>query len=93
MGKIFRVPVALYSGGFKALSLFAPLLSIAFTIAKPFDAVSILRDISYASELLPITIWLLVAYTHRLSAFDEAIEAPRAPATSLSTIRRATRAA
>ncbi|HEY2122575.1 MAG TPA: hypothetical protein VGH07_03195 [Chthoniobacterales bacterium] len=84
MSKIFRLLAALYTDGFKAISLFVPLLSMAFTVAKTFDAAPLLRDISYAWAFLPLTIWLLVAYIRRLLAFDEEIEAPRAPAMSLT---------
>jgi hypothetical protein len=47
MGKFGRLVRGLYDDGLKALSIFSPLLSIAFTIAKIFDAVPILRHVDY----------------------------------------------
>jgi hypothetical protein len=79
MGKFARLVWGLYDDGLKALSIFSTLLSIAFTIAKIFDAVAILCHVDYGWAFLPLTIWLLVAYVRRWSAFQDQIELPRAP--------------
>lgn len=84
MGKFGRLVRGLYDDGLKALSILSPLLSIAFTIAKIFDAVPILRHVDYGWAFLPLTIWLLVAYVRRWSAFQDQIELARAPPLSLT---------
>ena len=71
---------------FALLLFFSPLLSIAFTIAKIFDAVPILRHVDYGWAFLPLTIWLLVAYVRRWSAFQDQIELPRASPLSLTAM-------
>jgi len=86
MSKPFGFVGGLFSDGFKALGLFSWLLSGIFTIAKIYDAVSWLRHIDYAWALLPITVWLLVAYYRRWTAYQDQVEAPRPPATSLTPI-------
>ena len=86
MGKFARLVQGLYDDGLKALSIFSPLLSIAFTIAKIFDAVPILRHVDYGWAFLPLTIWLLVAYVRRWSAFQDQIELPRASPLSLTAM-------
>jgi hypothetical protein len=86
MGKFARLVQGLYDDGLKALSIFSALLSIAFTIAKIFDAVPILRRVDYGWAFLPLTIWLLVAYVRRWSAFQDQIELPRAPPLSLTAM-------
>lgn len=70
--------------GIKALGVFSWLLSITFTVCRIFDAVPVLRAVDYAWALLPITIWLFVAYVRRWMAFMASIEAPRPPAMSLT---------
>jgi hypothetical protein len=65
MGKFGQLARGLYDDGLKALSIFSTLLSIAFTIAKIFDAVPILRHVDYGWAFLPLTIWVLVAYIRR----------------------------
>jgi hypothetical protein len=84
MGKFALLVRGLYDDGLKAPSIFSPLLSIAFTVAKIFDAVPILRHVDYGWAFLPLTIWLLVAYVRRWSAFQDQIELPRAPPLSLT---------
>jgi hypothetical protein len=86
MGKFARLVQGLYDDGLKGLSIFSALLSIAFTIAKIFDAVPILRRVDYGWAFLPLTIWLLVAYVRRWSAFQDQIELPRAPPLSLTAM-------
>jgi hypothetical protein len=54
----------LYVDGHKVLSIVAPLLSIAVSLVKAFDLG--FANISYAWALVPITVWMLVAYWRRL---------------------------
>lgn len=65
--KIYSFVRDLVGDGYILISVLAPLLSIAFTLAKAFDmqALGHLRDISYAWAFAPIIIWLLIAYIRR----------------------------
>ena len=59
----------LVGDGYVLVGIFAPLLSIAFTIAKAFDMpeLSHLREISYAWALAPLLLWVFIAYVRRRS--------------------------
>lgn len=62
----------LFADGFKIVGLVGPALSAIFWIAKlGFGAQVMLQDWSYAWGLLPITIWLAVAYFRRWHSFQE----------------------
>jgi hypothetical protein len=57
--------------GYGAVAYSAPILSIAFTMAKFFE-VSLyeIKNISYAWGLLPICIWFFVGYARRRAMSD-----------------------
>jgi hypothetical protein len=69
MKALLRIARELFFDGYSAVGLAAPLLSITFTLAKAFDVSINLRDVSYAWALLPLLIWVLVAYVRRLSHY------------------------
>jgi hypothetical protein len=61
--RIWAFLLDLWRDGYAVLGAVSPLLSATFAIAKAADVQIInLRDISYGWGLLPITIWLFVAY-------------------------------
>lgn len=86
MDRIGNFIAALFGDGFKALGVFSWLLSGAFTIGKWLGVLSKLQDVSYAWALLPITVWLFVAYVRRWLAFEDQVNAPRPNALTLSTL-------
>src|ERR1700730_9732711 len=86
MRRIFLLIGALINDGYKALSIIAPFLSIAFTVAKIFDVVPQLRHVDYAWAFVPITLWLAVAYVRRWTAFQDQVEAPRPPAMNIASM-------
>lgn len=57
----------IFSDGYKLVGIVAPLLSISWTLAKFFAGPKVMsiQEMSYAWALLPITIWLLIAYVRR----------------------------
>ncbi len=69
VGKILSFGRDLVRDGYTLVSVIAPLLSIAFTLAKAVDMpeLSHLREISYAWAFAPIIVWLLIAYVRRHS--------------------------
>ena len=68
--KIFSFFVDLVGDGYGLVSLLAPLLSIAFTVAKALDMewLGHLRELSYAWAFVPLTLWIFVAYVRRRAA-------------------------
>jgi hypothetical protein len=69
VGKIFSFGRDLVRDGYTLVSIIAPLLSIAFTLAKALDmsALRHIPDISYAWALAPLLLWVFVAYVRRRS--------------------------
>ena len=63
--RIFRILRDLFVDGYSVVGATAPLLSIGFTLAKAFDLAINLREVSFAWALLPLLIWVLVAYVRR----------------------------
>ena len=60
---------ALSGDGYKAISIVAPLASLSFTALKAFGAEGWnFASASYAWALLPILVWVSVAYARRWSA-------------------------
>lgn len=55
-------------------SLLAPFASLLFTAAKAWDVAVPLKDVSYAWAILPILIWVLIAYYRRWEASDRLTE-------------------
>lgn len=55
----------LFADGYKLLGASAPVLSIIFTIAKALNLKVGLENVSYAWALLPLLLWVLVAYVRR----------------------------
>jgi hypothetical protein len=59
----------LVSDGYKIVGIAAPLLSILYTGLKFWEIdLGLLKEVSYAWALLPLTVWLLIAYSRRRSA-------------------------
>lgn len=69
LSRILRILRDLFADGYSVVGAVAPVLSIGFTIAKALDLTIHLRDISYAWALLPILLWVIVAYIRRHSRF------------------------
>jgi hypothetical protein len=69
LSRILRILRDLFADGYSVVGALAPILSISFTAAKAFDVTVHLRDISYAWALLPILLWVIVAYVRRHSQF------------------------
>ncbi len=69
LSRIFRILRDLFADGYSVVGALAPILSISFTAVKAFDVTVHLRDISYAWALLPILLWVIVAYVRRHSQF------------------------
>src|ERR1700730_18604648 len=65
LSRIWKILRDLFVDGYSIVGAIAPLLSIGFTVSKAFDAIPNLREISYAWGLLPILLWVLVAYARR----------------------------
>jgi hypothetical protein len=65
LSRIWKILRDLFVDGYLVVAVAAPLLSIGFTVLKASDTFPNLRDISYAWALLPILIWVLVAYVRR----------------------------
>jgi hypothetical protein len=65
--RIFRILRDLFADGYSVVGAIAPILSIAFTFAKALDLTIHLRDVSYAWGLIPILLWVVVAYVRRHS--------------------------
>lgn len=86
MGKVTRLFGSFLSDGFRALSVFVPIISGSFWICKWLNLMPQLSDISYAWGLLPITIWALVAYIRRFNAYVDHVDAVRPSALSLPTL-------
>jgi hypothetical protein len=55
----------MFIDGYKLIGASAPVLSIGFTIAKALDLHIGLENISYAWGLLPLLLWVLIAYWRR----------------------------
>ena len=70
--RIKDIATDLYKDGYKLLGAIAPLLSVGFTLAKAFDLSVNLRGVSYAWALLPIALWVTVAYVRRWSMHHDA---------------------
>jgi hypothetical protein len=62
---ILRIARDLFVDGYSVVGAIAPLLSIGFTAAKALDLAINLRGISYAWALLPLLLWVVVAYVRR----------------------------
>jgi len=62
-----RLLTDLVADGYKLVSIIAPLLSVAFTVAKFFEYPSkeLVAQASYAWAFAPLTVWLLIAYVRR----------------------------
>ena len=71
LSRIFRILRDLFVDGYSVVGAIAPILSIGFTAAKAFDATIHLRNVSYAWGLLPILLWVIVAYVRRDLRFIE----------------------
>ena len=69
LSRILRILRDLFADGYSIVGAIAPVLSTGFTIAKALDLTIHLRDISYAWALLPILLWVIVAYVRRHSQF------------------------
>ncbi len=65
---VLRIPADLFKDGYKLLGVFAPILSISFTVAKAAGLQLGLQHVSYAWALGPILLWVLVAYVRRCLA-------------------------
>jgi hypothetical protein len=69
----FRFIYDLCIDGYAVVSFAAPIASLAFTAAKFFELpLAVLHELSYAWALLPLTLWLLVAYVRRRAQKDRA---------------------
>ena len=74
--KVWEYVLDVVGDGYKVVGLAAPLLSLAFTFSKAWGVEVIsLQEISYAWALLPIVVWLLIAYTRRRAEHLKMIEA------------------
>lgn len=71
LSRIFRILRDLFVDGYSVVGAVAPILSISFTAAKAFDLTIHLRDISYVWGLIPILLWVVVAYVRRDLRFIE----------------------
>jgi hypothetical protein len=69
LSRILKILRDLFTDGYSVVGALAPILSIGFTAAKAFDVTVHLRDISYTWALLPILLWVIVAYVRRHSRF------------------------
>jgi len=65
LGRIWRILRDLFVDGYSVVGAIAPALSVSFTVLKAFDAFPNLRGISYLWGLVPILVWILVAYVRR----------------------------
>src|SRR5258708_27210160 len=63
--RILRIARDLFVDGYSVVGAIAPLLSIGFTVAQALDLAINLREISYAWALLPLLLWVVVAYVRR----------------------------
>jgi hypothetical protein len=63
--RLLRFLKDLFSDGHKLLGVLAPVLSLAFTVAKALNLTVGLQDISYAWALLPLLLWVIAAYVRR----------------------------
>lgn len=73
--------------GQKVLGGFSALLSIGGALAKASGlAMDVLKDVSYAWALLPLVVWLIVAYIGRWRAYYEHVEGARPEALTLTPI-------
>jgi len=91
---VLRIPADLFKDGYKLLGVFAPILSISFTVAKAAGLQLGLQHVSYAWALGPILLWVLVAYVRRCLFSYKLEDATRDEATrqerlaALSSIRQ-----
>ncbi len=91
---VLRIPADLFKDGYKLLGIFAPILSISFTVAKAAGLQLGLQHVSYAWALGPILLWVLVAYVRRCLFSYKLEDATRDEATrqerlaALSSIRQ-----
>jgi hypothetical protein len=60
-----RIAEDLFRDGYKLLGVIAPILSVGFTTAKALNLSVGLQQISYAWALMPLLLWVLVAYVRR----------------------------
>jgi hypothetical protein len=65
LSRILRIVRDLFVDGHSVVGALAPLLSIGFTLTKALDLAINLREVSYAWGLLPILLWVIVAYVRR----------------------------
>lgn len=65
MKRIISVARDLFVDGYSFIGVIAPTLSIGFALAKAFEILPNLREVSYLWALVPILGWVLVAYVRR----------------------------
>lgn len=71
LNRIWRTFKDLIADGYSFIGAIAPILSIGFTAAKALDLNIAIRDVSYAWAILPLLIWLLIAYLRRHAKYGE----------------------
>lgn len=67
-----EICIDLYRDGYSLVGAIAPLVSIGFTLAKAYNLNVSLQGVSYAWALLPLVVWLAVAYIRRWLAYYQA---------------------
>lgn len=61
-----------FNDGYKKVGLLAPGLSISYTLLKAFEVdLKGLKELSYAWALLPLLVWVLMAYISRFRSYNE----------------------
>lgn len=71
---MYKIAKDLFVDGFQKIGLIAPLASLLFTICKLLDVkLSWLQSIDYAWGLLPLLIWVTIAYVRRWQAYNNLV--------------------